>query len=338
MLQIDHPIPDLVNQQITSAAMSLRKGDVVAFPTETVYGLGADISQPLAIQKIFDIKGRPSNHPLIVHFGNSADLGYWAKDVPAAAWLLARYFWPGPLTLILPKSSHIPTSVTGGQETVGLRIPRHPVALKLLKELGDRQALAAPSANKFGCVSPTTADHVKNAFHGTLEVILDGGPCEIGLESTIVSCVSNEIMILRPGGVPVSAIENVLKQKVSIKSQSKIRTPGSLASHYATRTPLEIYSDSKSVLSRLSELMYKGIRTAIVSREPYLTSVLSPSDNLHFILMPNDPVAFGKRLYATLRKLDDANFEQILIEAPPDNLEWLAVADRLTRASHLFHK
>lgn len=338
MFQINNPVPDPMNQQITSAVASLRKGDVVAFPTETVYGLGADISQPIAIQKIFDIKGRPSNHPLIVHFANLADLEYWAKDVPAIAWLLARHFWPGPLTLILPKNSRVPPDVTGGQETVGLRIPRHPVALKLLKELGNQSALAAPSANKFGYVSPTTADHVKDVFHDKLKIILDGGPCEVGLESTIVSCVDNEITILRPGGISVSAIENVAGQKISVRSQSEIRTPGSLTSHYATKIPLEIYSDNKSVLFRLSELMQKGTRTAIVSREPHLASVLNLSDNLHYILMPNDPAAFGKCLYATLRGLDDANFEQILIEAPPDNLEWLAVADRLSRASYSFYK
>lgn len=336
MLQTDNLIPDFINKQITQAVMSLRSGNVVAFPTETVYGLGADISQPQAIQKIFEIKGRPSSHPLIVHFANLSELEFWAENIPATAWILAQHFWPGPLTLILPKSSHIPLSVTGKQETVGLRIPRHPIALKLLEQLGSCKALAAPSANRFGFVSPTIADHVKNAFNDKIEVILDGGPCEVGLESTIVSCIDKDVTILRPGGISVLSIENLLQQKVSVKSQNKIRTPGSLSSHYATATPLEICQSSESLFSRSFDLLQQGIRTAVIIRSIHLIPMLNSDDKFHYILMPNDPVAFGKDLYATLRKLDDANFERILVEAPPDDLEWLAVADRLSRASYSF--
>lgn len=336
MLQINNLISDFTNKQIMQAVMSLHSGNVVVFPTETVYGLGADISHPQAIQKIFDIKGRPSSHPLIVHFANLSELEFWAENIPATAWILAQHFWPGPLTLILPKSSHIPLSVTGGQETVGLRIPRHPIALRLLEQLGSRKALAAPSANRFGFVSPTIVDHVKNAFNDKIEMILDGGPCEVGLESTIVSCIDKDVTILRPGGISVLSIENLLQQKVSVKPQNKIHTPGSLSSHYATVTPLEICQGNESLFSRSFDLLQQGIHTAVIIRSTHLIPMLNSDDKFHYILMPNDPVAFGKNLYATLRKLDDANFERILVEAPPDDLEWLAVADRLNRASHSF--
>ncbi len=319
--------------------MNLRNGNVIAFPTETVYGLGADISQPQAIQKIFDIKGRPPDHPLIVHFANLSELQFWAKNIPATAWTLAQHFWPGPLTLILPKSNHIPLSVTGGLETVGLRIPRHPIALKLLEQLGSRKALAAPSANRFGFVSPTIADHVRNTFGDKIEIILDGGPCEVGLESTIISCIGKDVTVLRPGGASVFSIENLLKQKVSVKSQNEIRTPGSLLSHYATATPLEICQSNESLFSRSFDLLQRGVCIAVITRGTHQISMLNSDNKFHHILMPNDPMEFGKRLYATLRELDNANFERILIEAPPDDLEWLAVADRLNRASHSFiHK
>ncbi len=336
-ISANNPIPELMMQQISRAAASLRSGGVVAFPTETVYGLGADISHNQAIQKIFEIKGRPSDHPLIVHFADIAELGYWTEKIPAAAWLLARHFWPGPLTLILPKSKHIPLSVTGGQDMVGLRIPCHPVALTLLRQLGSRRALAAPSANRFGRISPTSAAHVRNEFGHEINMILEGGPCEVGLESTIVSCVDETVTILRPGGIPVTAIENLLQQVVSIKSHhSSIRTPGSLASHYAPATPLEVWPGGESFWSRFTVLQHQGICTAIVTRSLSDYSTRGIDENLHHILMPDDPVRYGKELYAMLRKLDEGKFDRILIEAPPDNPEWFAIADRLQRASLYF--
>lgn len=335
--KIHNPPPNLTKEQITAAVTSLHKGDVIAFPTETVYGLGADISYPHAIRKIFDIKGRPPDHPLIVHFAKLAELEFWAENIPETALILAKHFWPGPLTLILPKSKHIPLSVTGGQDTVGLRIPRHPIALRLLEELGSYKAVAAPSANRFGFVSPTSADHVRKEFGSSINVILDGGACEIGLESTIVSCINREVTILRPGGIQVLSIEKVLKQKVLVRSHnSSIRAPGSLTSHYATTTPLKI-CQSESLLSHSFILLQRGIRTAVILRSIHRGFGQDSSDKLHYVFMPNDPVEFGKDLYATLRKLDNENYQQILVEAPPDNLEWLAVADRLNRASH-FHK
>lgn len=327
------------SQQIVRAANLLRNGEVVVFPTETVYGLGAEISQSLAIRKIFEIKGRPTNHPLITHFAEIADLEHWADKIPAAAWLMAEHFWPGPLTLILPKSKYVPLSVTGGQNTVGLRIPRHPIALALLNELGRHKALAAPSANRFGYTSPTSARHVADDFGNEISMILDGGCCDVGLESTIVSCIDKTVTILRPGGISINLIEGLLKQKVlSQAHNNSIQTPGSLSAHYAPITPLEIQPSGESLWSRAKLLHQQGIRTAIMSwttlpiflhmhtKHPHETDPYN-------ILMPNDPVAYGKKLYATMRLLDQKGFDLILAETPPNNLDWLAVTDRLKRAS-----
>lgn len=327
------------SQQIISAANLLRNGGIVVFPTETVYGLGADVSQTLAIRKIFEIKGRPTNHPLITHFAEIADLEHWADEIPAAAWLLAEHFWPGPLTLILRKSKSVPISVTGGQSTVGLRIPRHPIALALLSELGRHKALAAPSANRFGHTSPTSAKHVTDDFENEISMILDGGSCDVGLESTIVSCIDKTVTILRPGGISVDLIESLLKQKVLIRAHNNsIQTPGSLSAHYAPTTPLEIRPSGEPLWSHAKLLYQQGIRTAIMSWAtlPTLPHTKRPHDHEispYNILMPNDPVAYGKKLYATMRLLDQKGFDRILVEEPPDNLDWLAVTDRLKRAS-----
>lgn len=320
------------SRQIEHAAGLLRGGKVVAFPTETVYGLGADISQPRAIEKIFEIKGRPSNHPLITHFADITDLEYWASEIPTAAWLLAEHFWPGPLTLILPKSDRIPASVTGGQDTVGLRIPQHPIAQALLRALGSRQAIAAPSANRFGHLSPTSAIHVREDFKNQIGMILDGGSCEVGLESTIVSCIGKAVMLLRPGGISVDAIENLLRQKILNNSLShSVRASGNLPAHYAPDTPLEICPTSNDLWTRASWFRQQGMRTAIVTHSSPSDAHKNPVD---CILMPADPVTYGKMLYATLRKLDQLGYDQLLIEAPPNRLDWLAVTDRLQRASY----
>ncbi|MGG7055449.1 L-threonylcarbamoyladenylate synthase [Nitrosomonas sp. ANs5] len=319
-------------RQIELAANHLRSGQIVAFPTETVYGLGADISHPQAIEKIFKIKGRPRNHPLIAHFSDLADLEYWASEIPSAAWSLAEYFWPGPLTLILPKSDRIPANVTGGQDTVGLRIPRHPVAQALLRALGTRRAIAAPSANRFGHLSPTLAIHVREEFHNEIGMILDGGSCEVGLESTIVSCIGETVTLLRPGGISVDAIENLLKQKIlNNPLRHPVRAPGSLPAHYAPDTPLEICATSSALWARVRWFQQQGLRTAIVTHTPPPGAHQEQSD---FILMPDNPVTYGKMLYATMRKLDRLGYDQLLIEAPPNKLDWLAITDRLQRASY----
>lgn len=319
--------------QIEAAATLLKRGGVVALPTETVYGLAADASQPQAVKRIFSIKGRPADHPLILHIADEAQLQYWAREVPAAAKILARQFWPGPLTLILPRSAQVSDLVTGGQDTVGLRIPNHPVTLAVLRAMGEHAAVAAPSANRYGRISPTTAAHVREELGDNVDMILDGGPCTVGLESTIVSCINNTVSVLRPGGIPVAAIENALQHKVEVvdASQAKIRVSGSVLSHYAPGTPLELLT-REQLWPRASELAAQGKRVA--------TLEWSTPDELHaheLIVrhaLPANAAAYGQLLYAKLRELDHAGFAALLAEAPPQTQDWLAVADRLKRASH----
>lgn len=322
--------------QITAAAALLDAGGVVAFPTETVYGLGADISHPDAVDRIFRIKGRPTSHPLIVHISSLQDLPYWSQDIPEAAWKLVTHFWPGPLTLILQRSHHIPLNVTGGQETVGLRIPDHPVALDLLQHgAGNRKrALAAPSANRFGHISPTTAAHVREELGEAADMILDGGNCTVGLESTIVSFHNQTVTLLRPGGIPLAALEAVLGTPVTLSAgiSTTIRVSGSMASHYAPDTPLEVLSAS-SLQQRARYLASQGLRVAVMARSSSLLTSLQDTVT-SCLAMPETVPAYGSRLYATLRQLDRQGFDCILAESPPTGTDWLAVTDRLQRASH----
>jgi len=329
--------PDLAPEQydqITAAAQILHQGGTVAFPTETVYGLGADVTNPVAINKIYTIKQRPINHPLIVHIGNISHLHYWAQAIPDSAWELANHFWPGPLTLILQRSRHIPDSVTGGQDTVGLRIPAHPVALALLEALGPKKALAAPSANRFGRISPTTAAHVREELGSTVDMILDGGACRIGLESTIISFHDRSPKILRPGGIALSALELVLDSPIMLahNTNQTIRTSGSLPAHYAPTTPLRIYS-TEQIWDRALALAAKGLRILAITWSSINQS--QPSDQfIQQFSMPADPVTYGQQLYAKLRHFDQASFDYMIIEAPPDHPSWFAIIDRLQRASY----
>ncbi len=323
-----------LRDQIIHAADLLRKGGTVAFPTETVYGLGADISIPSAIHQLFKIKNRPVDHPLIVHFSNISQLHYWAEEVPESAWQLAKHFWPGPLTLILQRSRHIPNSVTGGQDTVGLRIPNHPVALALLKALGSRKALAAPSANRFGRISPTTATHVQEELGQTVDMILDGGPCQVGLESSIVSFSNQTATVLRPGGIPLTALKSVLNERVILadRNNSTVRVSGALASHYAPSTPLEILS-SESIWQRALNLETQGLRVIMILWS-VANKTQSTNRNILQFYLPQESGAYGKQLYATLRRFDHKDFDRLLVEAPPDSTAWLAINDRLQRASY----
>jgi len=325
-------IPEISNQ-IASAVALLRAGKIVAFPTETVYGLGADITIPSAINRVFEIKGRPVGHPLIVHFSEMSQLEHWAQEIPKSAWQLAKRFWPGPLTLILPRTSHVPLNVTGGQNMVGLRIPDHPIALALLNAMGPERALAAPSANRFGRISPTTADHVFDELGLTVDMILDGGPCKIGLESTIVGFSGKTAIVLRPGGIPQTELAEVLNEKVTFPNRKKprVRVPGSLDSHYAPLTPLEVWP-TKSLLQRVLELKAQGLRTMLLGWSAAYLSWEKDKDFLYFS-MPKEPTAYGNQLYTTLRRFDNGQFDRLLLEAPPNNPAWLAIVDRLQRAS-----
>jgi len=325
--------PEL-QSKIQAAVARLHDGGVVAFPTETVYGLGADATNSAAVRRVFEIKGRPADHPMIVHLADESQLANWAREVPSKAKLLARRFWPGPLTLILPRSHQVSNVITGGQDTVGLRVPDHPIALALIRGMGNAGGLAAPSANHYGRISPTTAAHVQEEFGDEIDMIIDGGSCQVGLESTIVSCIDNIVKVLRPGGVPLPALEEVLQQKIEVfdSHQSNIRVSGSSPSHYAPNTPLEICSSS-TLWNRVSALGREGKRVATLEwSAPYTVHL----DNLNVrrTAMPANPVAYGQLLYATLRQLDDARFDRLMIEAPPATAPWLAVADRLQRASY----
>lgn len=322
------------SSRIVQAAIRLNRGELVAFPTETVYGLGAEISQAVAIEKLFSVKGRPKNHPLIVHFAHLADLDYWAENIPDYAWLLAEHFWPGPLTLILHKSAHVPLSVTGGQDTVGLRIPKHPLALALLAALGPHKALAAPSANRFGHISPTLASHVEADFGNQLGMILDGGACAVGVESTIISCIGHSPQLLRPGGIPHTDIEQVIKRSLSTgTAQTTIRVSGSLASHYAPVTPLKILDDS-SMINYLDTLLQQGLRIGVLVHSQKLQALFTAKKNVHCVLMPDNPQDYARQLYTALRALDQQGLARLITEEVPEGAEWLAIADRLQRAGH----
>jgi L-threonylcarbamoyladenylate synthase len=322
-------------EQIVAAAQILRSGGTVAFPTETVYGLGADAANPSAIQKIYRIKQRPVDHPLIVHIGAISDLHHWAQAIPESAWKLVRRFWPGPLTLILPRSARIPDCVTGGQDTVGLRMPAHPVALALLRALGPEKALAAPSANRFGRISPTAAAHVQQELGMEVDMILDGGTCRVGLESTIVSFHNGIPQILRPGGITPAAIEAVLQNPVLLPHHSPqtIRASGTLPAHYAPATPLRLYPAAE-LWRHASALAEQGLRILIITWSDSSRSRPALGELIEQLIMPSDPAAYGQQLYARLRQFDQLDFDYLLAETPPDHPDWLAITDRLQRASY----
>ncbi|NHA13967.1 L-threonylcarbamoyladenylate synthase [Thioalkalivibrio sp. XN279] len=321
------PVP-VSPDAIARAAQLLRAGGVVAIPTETVYGLGAVAMNPVAVRRVFAIKGRPVNHPLIVHLASAEALPEWAYEIPDAAWLLAERFWPGPLTLVLPRRPRVPDEVTGGQDSVALRVPAQPVARELIAAAG---ALAAPSANRFGRVSPTTAAHVLAELGDDVDMILDAGPCQVGLESTIVSLLEGQPALLRPGGVTVAELEAVLGRPVVAPPQD-LRAPGRLASHYAPATPLELVAASE-LPAQLAASSAAGTKVAVVAYSPDAIAAAEAAGTL-VATMPADAAEYGRQMYATLRRLDAAGHDLILVEAPPTAPEWLAVRDRLTRAAH----
>jgi len=311
---------------IRTAAAHLRAGELVAFPTETVYGLGADASNPQAVRQIFAAKGRPADHPVIVHLGSAGDTTDWAATMPAEARALADAFWPGPLTLIVPRAPHVDDVVTGGQDTVGLRVPAHPVARKLLAAFGG--GIAAPSANRFGRISPTTATHVADDIGAHVAAILDGGPCALGIESTIVAFVGGEPMVLRPGGIGVDALAQVLGRAPVVSDASAPRAPGTLAAHYAPRTPAMLVAPDV-LLAEVAQLSGRDERVAVLARTKQRPADFSDV----WIGASRDPARYAHDLYANLRTLDAANADAIVIEAVPGDDAWLAVRDRLTRAT-----
>lgn len=309
-----------MNDEVRKAADILRAGGLVAFPTETVYGLGADASNPEAMKKLYTVKRRPADHPVIVHFASAQDAFAWAREVPPAARKLAERFWPGPLTLILKRSAKAGDFITGGQDAVGLRVPSHPVAHELLKQFG--KGIAAPSANRFGLLSPTTAAHVREDLGSDVDLVLEGGPSEVGIESTILDLSGARPVLLRPGRISKEELQAVLGVEVQPPNSSATRHSGGLERHYAPRTPARLVPayDLDKEIGRLKE----KVAVLAFSR---------PDERVDYWLrMPREPRAYAQKLYAALRELDTAGCDEILIESPPESPEWAAVRDRLRRA------
>ena len=318
---------------IRAAAAVLKRGGLVAFPTETVYGLGADASNPAAVARIYAVKGRPANHPVIVHIGDIAQLSHWAREVPESARQLAARFWPGPLTLLLKRAQGVGDYLTGGQDTIGLRIPGHPVALELLRAFGvddDGRRLigvAAPSANKFGRISPTSAEHVRNDLGGEVDLVLDGGDCEVGIESTILDLSRGRPVLLRPGRISAEEIAAVIGVTPERRDAQAPRAPGALESHYAPRQPLRLVAP---------EDWDKTLGSEARKRRSVLAFGAQPAGDasLLWIAASPQPVHYAHDLYANLRTLDGSGSELILVETPPEGGEWNGVNDRLKRAAH----
>jgi L-threonylcarbamoyladenylate synthase len=309
------------------AAALLRQGELVAFPTETVYGLGADAANPAAVAKIFVAKGRPADHPLIVHLPGDDHLDKWAREVPDVAFELAEAFWPGPLTLILKRGPNVWDVVTGGQDTVGLRVPGHPMALELLREFNG--GIAAPSANRFGRISPTTAQHVRDELGDAVSMVLDGGPCRVGIESTILDLSGAQPTILRPGMIGREDIAQVLgAMPAQGAGVTAPRVPGSLAAHYAPRTPLALVPGDGLPIA-LRNAIAAGEKIAVLScLEPPLEH-----ERVVWRHAPTDSAGFAHDLYLNLRELDALGCARIVIQRPPQTAAWRAIMDRLERAA-----
>ena len=333
-----------MSSALSQAVQLLQAGELVAFPTETVYGLGADAANPDAVAKIFAAKGRPADHPLIVHLAGAAYLDRWAVDIPEQAWALAEAFWPGPLTLILKRAPAVPYAVTGGQDTVGVRVPAHPLALDLLRAYaeagGGRNGMcgvAAPSANRFGRISPTDAAHVREELGEAVALVLDGGPCQVGIESTIIDLSRDDATprLLRPGHVTPEQIAEVIgvfpelpATMPGAASTTVPRVSGSLDAHYAPLTPMRVASSAQLPVL-VKELNANGTSFGLLawSRQ----SGVVPKHALR--QLPDDPEGYARGLYAALRELDQLGNALIIVEAIPTDAAWAAVADRMRRAA-----
>jgi L-threonylcarbamoyladenylate synthase len=310
--------------EIENAVETLRAGDLVVFPTETVYGLGANASNPAAVRKIFEVKGRPADHPVIVHLDDPRYLHRWVSDLPRVAEQLAAMFWPGPLTLILPKADNVNDIVTGGQSSIGIRVPSHPIAQQLLNAFGG--GIAAPSANRYGRLSPTKPEHVREELGDAVRVLLDGGDSPIGLESTIVSCLNGEVRLLRPGFITRSQIVEVAGE-LAVDGAAP-RAPGDRALHYAPSTPLEIVP-SDGLEARAGEVVARQEKVAVLAMRPPLHTTRF----MTWINAGKKPETYAHNLYNHLRTLDRAGCVKILVQELPEGERWAAILDRLQRAS-----
>jgi len=310
-------------RDIAAAVAALRAGQLVAFPSETVYGLGADASNPDAVRRIFEAKGRPADHPVIVHVASAAQLGDWARDIPPSAFALAEAFWPGPLTLVLRRRPHVSDLVTGGQDTVGIRVPSHPVAQALLQAFGG--GVAGPSANRFGRISPTTAAHVREELGDRIDIVLEGGESDVGIESTIIDLSGPEPALLRPGMLDIARAEALLGMPLRSPGIASPRVSGMLASHYAPRTPTRLVTPDALVAA----VQATNARLAVLARRPRPAELPAT----RWIEAPASATAYAHDLYASLRTLDHAEVDLILVEAVPGSSDWTAIRDRLGRAA-----
>ena len=317
-------------QAIAEAARTIAAGGLVAFPTETVYGLGADASSDAAVAKIFAAKGRPSDHPLIVHIADAAHVSNYASEVPLFAHKLMQAFWPGPLTVILPRRPGVAAAAAGGQDSIGLRCPSHPVALAFLQAC--KTGVAGPSANRFGRVSPTTALHVAGEFGDDLPV-LDGGPCDVGIESSIVDCTRGRPVLLRPGVLSRQQLEAACGEPVEgndilLADSAAPRAPGTLASHYAPDAKVRLM-DTRAIQTALDVLGTDAAHIAVYAR----SIVRIQSENVLYRRMPDDAIATAQQLFAVLRDFDAKGAKLIWIETLPEAEAWDGVRDRLGRAA-----
>ena len=312
--------------EIESAVQALRDGELVAFATETVYGLGANAQNPAAVAKIFKAKGRPPNHPVIVHLDSPRFLHRWVREVPEVAMRLAERFWPGPFTMVMPRAANVHDVITGGQDTIAIRVPAHPMAQQLLTAFGG--GIAAPSANRYGRLSPTRAEHVREELGDAVRVILDGGECQIGLESTIVSFEGNGVRLLRPGSVTATQISAVVGELFSDDGRPVPRVPGSPPTHYAPTTHMTIVPAGE-IDAQADAASSGGRRVAVLAQRLPLRAHKYAT----WINAGRRPENYGRDLYANLRTLDKAGCRRILVQAVPDGERWDAIRDRLVHAA-----
>ncbi len=316
-----------ISIDIKLALRQLQNGELVAFPTETVYGLGADARNEMAIRKVFTAKGRPVDHPLIVHLANAQQMAEWAQGIPKAAFILAQHFWPGPLTMILHKQPAVSNLITGGQDTIALRVPNHPITLELLQRFGS--GLVGPSANKYGFVSPTTAEHVATDLGDTVAAILDGGACTVGIESTIVNLLSDRVTIMRQGAITAAQLSQALQYDVAINTpDTNVRVSGSHASHYAPHTPAYVLP-IEQLLQKALQFSAQHAKFSVISLQakPAIMDA-----NVLWQQVSANPAIYAHDLYSNLRMHDELHNAAILIEQVPNIDAWAAVADRLQRA------
>jgi L-threonylcarbamoyladenylate synthase len=311
----------LTISRIKDAVALLKNGQIVAIPTETVYGLAADATNDEALRKIFVAKGRPMNHPLIVHIESFDKVSYWAKSVPKNAKILAKHFWPGPLTMIFHKRKAVSSLITGGLNTVALRVPNHPLALEIIKKLGT--GIAAPSANAHKKTSPTKPEHVLKTLTGKIAAIVDGGDCSVGIESTIVDMTKEVPIILRPGAITADMIEKVLNIKVEQPLIHAEKVSGNMKVHYQPEKPLFVLSKKEIELAT-----QKKQNVAVMHH-----SIIDGSPNARLYQMPFKKSEYAKKLYEMLHHIDGTDVEKILVETPPNSNEWDDINDRLFKAS-----